>query len=159
MKRRITLSIALVLSIVLVSLMSSDSTVKAQPPERFSFDTGNIPLGPHQELRVTVAAGDVNGDDPISVGFRRMEYMQTTCSSGVCKYTVSSQTTTNPIRLMPSEAAIFLAGGNDSNNIVVVRGMVLSNSRKVKVTMIVFDTETKRVVTFTNTTFDDQASQ
>ena len=148
MKRRITLSIALVVSVLLVSLMSSDSTAKAQQQMRFVADTGMVTLGPNQELRVTVAAGDVNAEDSISVRFKQMEYMQTTCNGGACKYTVSSQTTTNSIRLMPSEAAIFLAGGNDSNNIVAARGVVMSNSRNAKVVFIVFDTSTQRVVSF-----------
>ena len=57
MKRRITLSITLVLSIVLVSLTSSDSRVSAEPPQRFNFDTGIIPIREGQILRVTVVEG------------------------------------------------------------------------------------------------------
>jgi len=155
MKRKITLTIALVLSIVLASLTSSDSTVKAQNQIRRVGDTGVVTLlGPNQVLRLTVALGDYDGN--YSLDFRRTEYSQGTCSSnGVCRLAVASQTASNPIRLMSGEAASF----DIPNTAFGVRGVVLSNSRNVKVTAIVFDTSTQRVVTFTNTTFDDQASQ
>jgi hypothetical protein len=54
MKRKITLTVALVVSVVLVSLMSSDAPVRAAPPQRFKVDTGVIIPGPNQKLRVTV---------------------------------------------------------------------------------------------------------
>ena len=58
MKRRIALSIALVLSIVSVSLMSSDSTANAARPQTYVADTGMITLGANQLLRITVAPVD-----------------------------------------------------------------------------------------------------
>jgi hypothetical protein len=137
MKRRITLSIALVLSVVLVSLMSSDSTVKAQQPQRFRFDTGVLLLGPNQELRVTVATGDVNAEDSINIRFRQINYDN--CSPKLC---IASQTTSDPVRVAPNEAAYFNVGPDVHGNRVVV----LSNSRNVKVLGIVFDTSTQRFV-------------
>ena len=157
MKRKMTLSIALVLSIGLVSLLSSDSTVKAQNQIRVEADTGLITLGRDQILRLTVTAGAGNGTS--TVRFRRQEYIDTGATAGVRKLAISSQDLSETIPLMPGEAASLdfrrcaypMCGG--------VRAVVLSNSRNVKVTAIVFDTSTQRVVTFTNTTFDDQASQ
>src|SRR5688572_10468012 len=98
MRHRTTLSIALALSVVLLSVMSSDSAANTQPPpQRFRADTGLIIPGPHQILRLTIAAG--SGDDQITfVRFRRMEYQQGTCdSAGVCKHALSSQTITDRI--------------------------------------------------------------
>ncbi len=140
MKRRITLSIALVLSIVLVSLMSSDSTAKAQPPERFSFDMGFVPLGDGQILRITASPAGGN----YTFAFRRIEYTQVVCNGGLCKHAISSQTTSPPIILESGEAVSFDI--TPMPNSSGVRGVVLSNSRDLKVNGIVFDTTTQRVV-------------
>src|SRR5688500_3429141 len=134
MKRRIILLLALV-SVLLLSLMSSHSTPNArQRPQRFRADLGLIIPGPHQILRITVAAG--SGDDRItSVRFRRMEYMPATCdSAGVCKHVLSSQTITDPIMLAPGEAALFDITDGTSNTILRVRGVVESNRPNVTVT-------------------------
>jgi hypothetical protein len=153
MKRRITLSIALTLSVVLVSLMSSDQAAKAQQGRRIAGDTGIITLGPSQVLRITVNSdedGDSDGADFLV--FRRIEYSQGACGGGgVCKLAVASQTTSNPIALMPGEAALYDISEGASNT-VGVRGVALSNRRNVRVTGIVFDTATWRVVTFVNVT-------
>ncbi len=152
MKRRITLSIALMLSVVLVSLMSSDQAAKAQQGRRIVGDTGIITLGPNKVLRMTGdfdLDGDVDGADFLV--FRRIEYSQGACGgSGVCKLAVASQTTSNPIALTPGEAALYDIPDGTSNT-VGVRGVVLSNRRNVRITAIVFDTSTQRVVTFVNT--------
>ena len=140
MKRKITLSIALVLSIVLVSLMSSDSTVNAEPPQRYRFDTGVITLGANQILRVTTVSGQGSGD-PIPVEFRQLNYMQTDCGGGICKQAVSSQTTSGPLLLAPNEAATFTCIPGS----VTVRAIVASGNRYLRVNAIVFDTSTQRV--------------
>ena len=143
MKRKITLSIALILSVILVSLISSDSTVWAQPPQRFAADTGMVTLGPNQVLRVTVATGDLNGDDTVNVRLRWIEYTQGVCNSGgVCKHAIESQNTSTPVTLAPGEVVSFDHIGNFN----FLRGVVLSNSRKLRVNAIVFDTSTQRVV-------------
>ena len=106
MKRRIILSIALALSVVLLSLTSSDSTANAARTRRFVADTGMITLGPNQMLRVTVAAAtDGFPTENISFNCGRITYSEGTCDSGACKHSISSQTTTDPIRLAPGEAA------------------------------------------------------
>lgn len=135
MKPRITLSLALGLSVALLSLMSSDSTANAQqPPQRYRADTGLIIPGPHIILRITIAAG--SGNDKITfVRFGRMEYMLGTCdSAGVCKHALSSQTLTDRIMLAPGEAAIFDVTDGTSNTLLGVRGVVESNRPNVTVT-------------------------
>jgi hypothetical protein len=151
MKQRITLTIALTVSVVLVSLASSDSTAQAQPERRRVADTGILSLAPNQELRLTLLRltlmGDADGDGKVDAAdyvlFRRMEYGQESCSSdGVCKLVVTSQTTTNPVRLRPGEAVSFTC---IPGSVFGVRVVVESN-RRTRVLGIVFDTSTQRVV-------------
>ena len=146
MKGRIALSIALTLSVVLVSLASSDSTALAQQGRRNVADTGIVSLGPNQELRLTLT-GDSNADGSVDgadfLVFKRMEYGQESCSSdGVCKLVVTSQTTSNPIKLSPGEAVTFTC---IPGSVFGVRVVVESNRRK-RALGIVFDTSTQRVV-------------
>src|SRR5687767_8110675 len=104
MKHRITFSIALILNIVLVSLMGLNPAVQAQNQLRPAGDTGIVKTGPGQQLRVTVAAGDVNNDS-IRLRVVRMGYTEGDCTTtGVCKLTLSSQTTSPQITLAPGEA-------------------------------------------------------
>jgi hypothetical protein len=143
MKRKIILSIALILSVILVSMISSDSTALAQQPQRFTADTGMVTLGPNQVLRVTVATGDINGEDSVNVRLRWIEYTQGVCNSGgVCKHAIESQNTSAPITLAPGEVVSFDHIGNFN----FLRAVVLGNRRKLRVNMIVFDTSTQRVV-------------
>ena len=145
MKRRITLSIALALSVVLVSLVSSDQAVNAQPGGlRRVADTGIVTLGLNQKLRISsVIVGDVTGNAAIT--FRKIGYTQETCIGGVCKLTASSQTTSAPITLMSGEGAFFdiFVGDLDA-----VRGVVLSNNRKVRVKAMIINTTTGEVDAF-----------
>ncbi len=106
MKRRITLSIALVLSIVLVSLMSSDSTANAARPQTYVADTGMIRLGANQLLRITVAPADggVVPTGTVTFTVDGVTYVRGTCDGGICKYFSSSQTTSDPITLALGEA-------------------------------------------------------
>lgn len=139
MKRKVTLSIALALGIVLALLTSSDSTVKAQQQGRFfAYDTGIVALGPNQALRL----GVVNyRESDFHLRFRRMKYMQTACNGGVCKLAVASQTTSNPITLMPGEAASL-----DLVATTFGRGIVLSSRRDVRVTAAIINTLTGETV-------------
>jgi hypothetical protein len=142
MKRKTTLSIALVLSIVLVTLTSSDSTARAEPQGTFRFDSGLITLGPDQLLRLTVDGGA--GNDAMNVRFRVMHYPQGICNGGICKTAVVSQNLSAPIMLLPGEAAsatfpTTVAGES-------VRGVVLTNSRDAKVTFQIIDMTTGNVV-------------
>lgn len=161
MKRRITLSLALALSIIAASLTSSDSTVKAQNQLRPLTDFGPVTLGLNQVLRLSVTAGfDPGPLDGKVVRFRRMEYTPGICSGGVCKLAVASQTTSDPITLMPGQAASFDIPASFSGGVFVgVGAVVLSNRRDVKITSVVFDTSTQRVVTFVSTTIDDESGQ
>ena len=128
MKRKIILSIALVSSLALVSLTSSDST-KAQNQISIVGDTGMIKLGANQTFQIE-ADGKFGPQTQVAVvRFRRFDYMQTVCNGGICKYAVASQTTSNPITLTAGEAAFF----DVPAELQTVRVAVLSNSRDVRV--------------------------
>ena len=148
MKRKITLSIALVLSIILVSLMISDSTANAEPRQRFKHDTGVVTLGQNQILRVTTVSGQGSGD-PIPVEIITFNYMQTACSGGICRQAVSSQTTSQPFLLAPNEAAVVDAGDVDGNDFLFKRVVVISGSRNTRVNTSIIDAVTGEVVSFT----------
>lgn len=139
MKRKIALS--LVLSIVLVSLTSSDSRVNAEPSQRFSVDTGLIIPGPHQIVRIYVVSVDGElGGGVYGVRFRGMNYAQDECNGGVCKFVVASQNLSATMPLVPGEALSFNVEPDVHGN--GVRAVVLSNSRKVLVTAAIIDTLT-----------------
>src|SRR5829696_3752326 len=139
MKRKIILSIALVLTIVLISLTSSDSRVEAEIQTRYSAGTGVIALTANQNLSLSVAVGDTNGDasisgnDAIVVRFRRTRYMKTGCDGGVCRYVIESQSTTAPIVVMPDEAGNLEVMGNQIGPDAAVSIEVLSSSRNARV--------------------------
>lgn len=139
MKRSITLSIALALSIVLLSLTSSDRTAQAQQQAAYSIDTGMVTLGPNQVLRV-VAGFDPGPLDGKFIRFKQIEYAQNTCNNGVCKHTIASQNTLPPITLAPGEAASIDI--TPLPNTSGVRVVVLSNYRDVKVNAMITDNAT-----------------
>ena len=147
MKRRIILSIALTLSVVLLSLTSSDSPANAARPRKFVADTGMITLGPNQMLRVTVVpANDGLPEEIISFTYARITYAEGTCNGGACKHSISSQTTTDPIRLAPGEAASMDTARTPSSS--GVRGRVvllnasLPNAPTVPLKASIIDTDT-----------------
>ena len=102
-------------------------------------DTGVLTLGSSQILRISVAAGDVNGDTDVVVRFRQMKYEP--CSPPSGKLCIMNNMLSAPIVLASSEATQV-----DAADYVLWRTIVLSNRRDVKVTGIVFDTSTQRVV-------------
>lgn len=104
MYRRIALTIALAVSVLSLALVSSDSTARAQKPNKATWDTGVVTLGPNQILRITVALGDTGTND-VNVRFRRMEYSPGTCDGGVCVHNVSSQITSAPVSLAQDQGA------------------------------------------------------
>ncbi len=138
MKRKITLSIALVLSIVLVSLTSSDSTANAQTPQRFRFAAGVITPGAGQTLRVTVVGTGGSSDD-IRVRFLWSQYMAAGCSGtpAVCRHTVATQGAT-PFQTLSNASRDALSfdvqSTGDGVNVVVE-----SNRRDVRVTATLYD--------------------
>ena len=144
MKRRITLSLVLTLS-VLLSLVSLPLTAKGQQtPRRFSASSGVVTLGMGQVLRVTVAAmGNDGSEKPIWLRFGWEQYMAAGCDGlpQVCRHTVASQGLTVPVT-MGDDAVSFDAPGTG----VAVSVTVTSNSRNVKILGIVFDTSTQRIV-------------
>ena len=139
MKRRIALSIALVLSVVSLALISSDSTAKAQPGRTFVADTGVITLGPNQILRITVA----NELEQATVRFRGLAYLDGSCVGGVCKHIISSQSVTDPLTLAPGEAASYNLGDTTTHE---VRGVVATNRQSAKVLFQIINTTTGEVV-------------
>ena len=148
MKHKIILSIALVLSVAILSLMKSDSTVNAQPPNRYTCDTGFVTLGAGQRLRITALMGNFAGNGDVGaadfVRFRRQQYMQTICSGGVCKSAVASQALSDPIALTAGEAAsIDIIPTSNSSG---VRGVVVSNSQDVRVNVTIIVSATGEVV-------------
>jgi hypothetical protein len=138
MKRRIILSLALALSVVLVSLTSSDRPAQAQNQIRVIADTGVVTLGANQKLRLSVVFDDTDGVE--NVAFRRLVYAPGACSGGVCKLAVSSQTTTDPVTVQPGEAALFDMIDPEA------RVVVFSNSRNARVNVSIIDTATGDVV-------------
>jgi hypothetical protein len=142
MKHRITLSIVLALSMILLTLTSSASKVQAQNNLRFVADSGIVTLGPDQELRVSVAAGDVNGDDNIRVRFTQIGYNMCNASPKLCE---ASRATSNALTVMQGEAASFTC---IPGSVYGVRGVVRSSRPDARIVFIVFDTSTQRVVSF-----------
>jgi len=145
MKQRITLSVALVVSLASLSLPFFVTTTQAQQASvKARFDTGVVTLGPQQILRLTLM-GDFNGDASVDAAdyvlFRRMEYGQESCASdGVCKLVVTSQTATNQIRLRTGEAAFYT--NNPVSGFLSVRIVALSNRRSVRATATIINTIT-----------------
>ncbi len=144
MKRRIALSLALLLSVISMSLMNSDSTVNAQRQRRFSADTGIVSLGHNQLLRVSIAAtgdGQVLGN-LLRVSFRRMEYAQGDCNSDVvCKQSLATDATSATLTLAPGESASL-----DLVATTYGRAIILSSSRNVRVTAMIINTATGETV-------------
>ena len=143
MKRRLTLSIALVMSIALVSLMSSDSTANAARPQ-YVADTGMIPLGANQLLRITVApkAGAVVPTGSVVFTIDGNTYTPGTCNGGVCKHFISSQTTSDPITLATGEAVSVDTAPGHTAQFRLRFGSVLPN---VQVNALIIDTTTGAV--------------
>jgi len=103
MRRKITLSIALALS-MLVSLAGFAPTAQAQSSgKRAIVSSGVIRLGPGQILRIIVNGQD--GNDTLTVRFRRTYYVGST-NGGVWKTTnIGAQDTSAPITIAANEAA------------------------------------------------------
>ena len=135
MKRRITLSIALVLGVAFLSLMSSDSTAKAAPAQRYFADTGTITLGPNQLLRITVACASRR---PMTLTVDTIKLAHGICNdSGVCIHTLASRTTTEPVTLMPGESASIDITQTPGSS--AVRGGVSLDSPNVQVNALIID--------------------
>jgi hypothetical protein len=142
MYRRIALTIALAAAVLSLSLLSSDSRARAQKQDKFAADTGVVPLGPNQKLRIIVALSET-GARETTVGFRIMGYSPGMCVAGVCIDPVNLQTTPSPISLAHDESASF----DIPNNLGIgVRGIVLSDRPDVRVIGCIIDTLTGATV-------------
>jgi hypothetical protein len=133
MKRRIILTVALAVSVCLLSLVSSNTHAQLRG-KLFHWDTGVIALGPNQVLRIT---GDWNGDGDTTVGFREIKYGQGACDGAVCKLNTIGTTTSGPYNVAAGEAiSLELAAGTYG------RGIVTSNRRDVQMTASIINTTT-----------------
>ncbi|HKP69294.1 MAG TPA: hypothetical protein VJV05_08420 [Pyrinomonadaceae bacterium] len=151
MRRRIMLSIALVLSVAMLTLLRSDSSVQAESPRRFVTDTGVVTLGPNQSLRMTVARSNAaTEDDGPSVQhilqFTQMTYAEDSCNGNLCKQTVASVTTSGVIQLLPGESrwATFPSG--------IVRGRLVTNRPEVEVNVLIIDNATGEILSIDKST-------
>lgn len=138
MKRRMILSLALTLS-VLLSLMSFPLTAQGQTRLRSVGDTGPIKLGPNQVLRLEVCRPT---DTDWFFRFRRTEYMQSSCNDGACKNSPISQIASPMIMMAAGETARIDIPNTGSP----VRVMVLSNKPDVQVDAMVVDGVTGNIV-------------
>ena len=134
MKRRIALALALAVSVILLSLTTSDSVTQAQQRRLFHWDTGVVPLGPNQVLRIT---GDWNGDGDVTVGFRQIKYGQGACNGAVCKLVILGTTTSGPHTVAAGEAIAL-----DLVATTYGRSTLTSNRRDVQVTASIINTLT-----------------
>ena len=138
MKARKITSIAIVLSVVILSLISSAPTAHAKKERVFSVDTGIITLGPNQMMRIVT-----NNNDPEAgyvVRFSQMTYSGTS-SSGTSRYTRVSQTTSDPIPVAPGEGFSIDIGTSEN-----LRVVVSSDSPELLVTAQIIDTTTGNII-------------
>jgi hypothetical protein len=146
MKRRITLSIALVVGLIVLLLSSSDSRVEAQNQMRPVADSSVIKLGQGQLLRLTVVSVDGElGGGIYGVRFRQTRYVKTDCTDGVCRYVVDSQTTSPTMLSAPNQSSKLDVMGNTIGPDGAVRVEVLSSNRNVRVNAHIIDATTGQV--------------
>jgi hypothetical protein len=139
MKRGITLSFAVVLGAVLMSLISSASTVQAKKEKAFSADTGIISLGPNQRLRIVTDNKDPDAE--YAVTFKQMAYRGTATGGGL-RHNLLSQTTSELITVAPGEGFSIDIGTSET----VVRAVVATNSESVQITGQIIDTTTGNII-------------
>lgn len=135
MKRRIILTIGLILTVGLIGMTVSDSNVEAQRNRSFMANAGMVVVGPNQKLLVTVAS--LVNNEQVKTRYIKSHYQQLMCNgSGMCQYSSDPQTVSPPITLMPGEASTlellgpgnwFIAVSSDSPN-VHVNVMVKDNA-------------------------------
>jgi hypothetical protein len=143
MKRKITLSIALALSIVLALMMNSDPSVEAQSQARYVASTGIIEPGENQILSLTINGG--SGDNAIAIRFRQTRYLKTNCADGICRYVVESQTTSETMLSAPNQSSKLDVMGNQIGPDRAVSIEVLSSSKNATATVQISDAATGQV--------------
>jgi hypothetical protein len=138
MKRRIAISTAVVLSVILISLVIADYPAEAQNQLRVVADTGIITPGPNQILRVS---GDgVDQDDVITFRFRRIGYQAVSEGPGITRYSAISDTITNSITATGVDG--ITATGVDGIGIDATRIIVMCNRPNVRVNGALIDAAT-----------------
>ena len=151
MKRKIGLTIAIVISAFLVTI-SSDSTVQAQQVQRQKFwtETGIVSLGPNQVLRITVG-WDLNNDGTFNdniavVGIGQIDYVQASCSVGnLCKHGSPNPTPVFekdqiPVTQVLSRDLRQMPGSSG------LRGVIVSNRSDLRMVFQIINTSTGEVV-------------
>jgi hypothetical protein len=111
---------------------------QALPPMTGIADTGVVPLGTNQVLRITVNTG--LGNDIIRVAFKTSVYTGTP-SPGIWKSMVTSQSNFGPVSVGPDEAATI----DIPNAGTAVRALIFANSDKVRITAAIIDGATGEV--------------
>lgn len=145
MTRRITFSLVLTLS-ALLSLGSAVPTAKAQQEGRNVLDSGIVVLGPNRVLRMAATGDGKLLGELLRVRFRRMGYSQGASNGGVSKYNIAAQDTSDPVVLTSAEgASIDIPASFLGGVFVGVRGMVLSDSSKIRVLFQIINTSTGAV--------------
>ena len=139
MKRRITLLVILVLSIVTLSLMTSEATVNAQSSHCYVGDSGMVTLGSDQALRITVTPPAGRRPTSLTLTFNA-QVTTVTCNGGVCTHTVISETTADPVTLMPGQAASYDI--TQPSGASAVRGRVFGDNPDMLVNGLMIDTTT-----------------
>ena len=139
MKRSIAFTIALAVSLFSLSLLSSDSTARAQKQNKSTWDTGVVTLGPNQLLRITVVN---RGKADSGVRFGKTEYSQGACNGGVCKLEIINEQGTPAITLSPGEAASM----DIPNTSFGVRGTAFTAGDDLWIVMQIVETTTGKVV-------------
>ena len=120
MKRKMTLSMVLTLS-MLVSMLAFTTTAQGQQPgRRLVADTGVLTPGPGQTLLITAAPGFRIDDASVVIAWK--QYAPAGCSGtpAVCRHSVVSQGLTAVRTLGPNDALSFQYGGGGGSGKIQV---------------------------------------
>ncbi len=138
MNRRMKSTSLLTISSLLAVLCLAIAPV-AQAAATPVAQTGVVPLGPNQALRLTVRTG--TGTDTLVVRFITAVYAGSP-NGGIWKTTNIAQTNFGPVTVLPNEAAsidIPATGG------IAAQGLVFSSNPNVQVTGEIIDVATGQV--------------
>ena len=100
MKRKLTISIALMFGLLVLSLVKSDSTSQAQRRQMLRwYETGIVDVGTGQMFCATVVNPT---NEPVSFTLIELRY-QETCANGFCQQTEVQEQTFGPMSLAPGQ--------------------------------------------------------
>jgi hypothetical protein len=123
---------------LLVPFLGPDSVAQAQAAEGRVADTGIVPLGPGQLLRVTVAS---TSRADVRIRLRRLKYAEGACGQGVCALEIASQVTGDPMTLAPGRGFSIDIGTSEN-----LRAIVTTGSRGVRINAYVVDATTGQII-------------